>query len=86
MGSAIISLFIVLMIVGILQLVSVLTTSKVAANIDQSSFTAAENATVATMKTTNLEALELGSTAQTVLAAGVIIASVVGFILFVRGR
>ena len=85
-AGVIVSLFLALMVIGILQLVSVLTVSKVSSNIDQSSFTAAENTTVATLKTNTLDSFELGGTAQIVLAAATIIAAVFGLIFFARGR
>ena len=89
MGGAamtIIFAFVALAVIGVIQLVGVLITSKVSANIDQSTFTAAENSTVATLKANNLDAFELGGTGQIVYAASVVILSVFGIIvMFQRG-
>ena len=84
-AQLIIGLFIALMVIGILQMVSVLTTSKVASSIDQSSFTALQNTTYANLQTNTYNSYALGGTAQLVLAAMTIVATVFGIFYMVRG-
>src|SRR3990167_8174816 len=83
-AMAIIFAFVALAVIGVIQLIGVMITSKVSANIDQSGFTAAENATVANLKANNLDAFELGGTGQIVYAASVVILSVFGIIVMFR--
>ena len=85
-GMAIVFAFVVLCVIGVVQLISVLITSKVSANIDQSGFTAKENTTVANLKASNLSSFELGGTAQIVFAASVILLSVFGILATLRFR
>lgn len=85
-GMAIVFAFIVLAVIGVIQLVAVLITSKVSANIDQDSFTTEENTTTANLKANNLSSFELGGTAQIVFAATVILLSVFGILATMRGR
>ena len=63
-----------LAVAGILFIVGVLIFSKVDSAIDTSSFSAAQNATVDTIRTTVLDSFELGVIALIVLAAVVILA------------
>ena len=85
-GWAIISLFLVLTILAVLQQVSLLTVSKVSANIDRGQFTAAQNTTIANLEDNNLDAFELGGTAQIVLGASIILVAVIGLITAFKGR
>lgn len=63
-----------LAVAGILFIVGVLIFSKVDASIDTGSFTAAQNATVETIRNTVLDSFELGVISLIVLAAVVILA------------
>jgi hypothetical protein len=83
-AQMIIGLFIALMVIGILQMVSVLTTSKVAASIDQSGFTTLQNTTYANLQTNTYNSYSLGGTAQLVLAAMTIVATVFGIFYMVN--
>ena len=83
---AIVFAFIILAVIGVIQLVAVLITSQVAANINQDDFTTEENVTVANLKANNLASFELGGTAQIVFAATVILLSVFGILATMRGR
>ena len=74
----IVNLFIVLIIVGALGLVSVLVHSKLSSAINQDSFTAGENSTVAQIKTNTLDSYELGSTGMIILAVSAIIVIIGG--------
>ena len=62
-----------LAVAGILFIVGVLIFSKVDSAIDTSSFTAGQNSTVATIRTTVLDSFELGVISLIVLAAVVIL-------------
>jgi uncharacterized membrane protein YqjE len=75
------TVFIGLGTAAIVILVVLLIFSHVARNIDQTGFTAAENATVSTVKTTTLNAISLSTVALIVLAA----VAILGIVLTLRG-
>ena len=85
-GMGIVMLFIVITICSAVLLVSMLVSSKIKGSIDRGEFTLDQNNTITEAEETANDSFSLGFTALLVLAAVIILTSIIGMVVMFRGR